>query len=267
MRPVLTFLSDFGSNSPYATAIKAVAASSTDARLFDITHDIRAHDVLEGSFVLWSIARYFPQGTVHCAVVDPGVGTERRGLILAAGGQFFVGPDNGLLAAAAQSLGAPRAYEITNSPYIRSARSATFHGRDVFAPAAAHLANGVPPEEIGYPVSDWMRPHLDFQGGHLSESGREFQGQVIYIDRFGNSITNITATLIREHVSFDQQLVLKTHAQEVSVHLRRSYGFAHRSEPCLILGSHDLLEIAVREGSAQKTLGLQVAEHVMIRLP
>lgn len=267
MRRVITFLSDFGSTSPYAAAVKAVAASITDARFVDITHDIQAHDVHEGAFVLWSVARYFPLGTVHCAVVDPGVGTERRGVILVCGGQHFVGPDNGLFVPAAQSLGAPHAYEITNSPYVRSAMSSTFHGRDIFAPVAAYLAHGVSPEEMGYPITDWMRPDFDFQGGRFNEGTRELQGQVIYIDRFGNAITNIPALLIEKHMSFDQQLLLKTTAQEIRVRLRRSYGFADHHEPCLIIDSHDLLEIAIREGNAQKTLGLQVGERVTLRLP
>ncbi|OGF56817.1 MAG: hypothetical protein A2Z21_02540 [Candidatus Fraserbacteria bacterium RBG_16_55_9] len=266
MKRVLTFLSDFGSNSPYPAAVKAVAAHITDARFVDITHEIRAHDIQEGAFVLWCVARYYPAGTVHCAVVDPGVGTQRRGLILTSGEQYFVGPDNGLLSAAAQSLGNPYACEITNSPYVRSAMSSTFHGRDVFAPAAAHLANGVPLQEIGFPITDWTRPEYDFQGGRFLKEARELQGRVIYLDRFGNAITNIPAKLVEKHMSFDQELLLRRHGQEVPVRLRRSYGFALHRELCLVFDSHDLLEIAVREGNAQETLGLQLGERVTLRL-
>jgi S-adenosylmethionine hydrolase len=266
MRRVITFLSDFGSHSPYPAAMKAVAARISEASFVDITHDVSAHNVMEGAFLLWSVARYFPEAAVHCAVVDPGVGTERRGLVLVAGGQFFVGPDNGLLVPAALGQELPRAYEITNSPFVPNAISATFHGRDLFAPVAAHLANGVPPEEIGFPISDWMRPPFDFHGGRLLESAQEFQGHVIHIDRFGNVITNLPAKLIQENVRFDQPLLLRVHAQESRVHLRRSYGFAHHHELCLILSSHELLEIAVREGRAQEVLGLHVGEPVTLRL-
>lgn len=266
MRRILTFLSDFGSHSPYPAVVRAVAASITEAQLIDVTHDIQAHDIRQGAFVLWCVARYYPPGTVHCAIVDPGVGTQRRGLILTAGEQYFVGPDNGLLSAAAHSLGIPSAYEITNSPYVRSAIASTFHGRDVFAPVAAHLANGVPLEKLGFPITDWTRPDYDFQGGRYIQENRELQGQVIYIDRFGNTITNIPATLVKEHISFDQELFLRRHMKEIPVRLRQSYGFAHHHELCLVFDSHDLLEIAVREGNAQEKLGWQVGERVTLRL-
>lgn len=264
MKRVVTFLSDFGSNSPYPAAMKAVAASLTNARFVDITHDIKPHNVLEGAFVLWSVARYFPEGTIHCAVVDPGVGTERRGLILSTGKQMFVGPDNGLLVPAANAQGILHAFEITNPSYFLAAPSSTFHGRDIFAPIAAQLTQGVPTRKIGSYISEWVVPELDFQGGTYDESQRAFQGEVIYLDHFGNAITNIPGQLIRERVSFRQELRLKTGSRESQVLLRESYGFAGRRELCLLVGSHDLLEIAVREGSAEKRLKLQVGDPVTL---
>jgi len=266
MRAVLTFLSDFGSKSPYPAAMKAVAASIVDARFVDITHEIGPQNVLEGAFVLWSTAPYFPKGTVHCAVVDPGVGTERRGLILTADNQWFVGPDNGLLVPAAYALGTPKAYEIAYGKYVRRPISSTFHGRDVFAPVAAHLAAGLPPEELGRPISplELTRPELDFQGGRFQKDRGRFHGQVVYIDRFGNGITNLRSQLILDELDFDEELTLIVRAQKRRVRLRRSYGYARSGELCLIPGSHGLLEISVCRGSAEEVLGLSVGEEIFV---
>jgi len=245
--------------------MKAVASAITAASFVDITHDVRPHDVLEGAFILWSVAPHFPEGSVHCAVVDPGVGTKRRGLIISSGGQLFVGPDNGLLAPAARAVGEPSAYEIINPRYFRAAVSTTFHGRDVFAPVAAHLAAGVPPEEIGRPTSEWAVPELDFEGGKLQEAEGVLAGEIIYIDRFGNAVTNIRSELLLDRVDFDRELTLE--AQVIRpVRLRISYGYGEQGELCVIAGSHGLIEISVREGSAEEELGLKVGQRIRLHL-
>lgn len=273
---VITLLTDFGLRSPYPAAMKAVIVSlAPDVRLIDLTHEIAPQDVSEGAFVLWSVARDFPEGTIHCAVVDPGVGTERRGLILAAGGQLFVGPDNGLLDPAARALGEPRAYAIANPKYLREEISHTFHGRDVFSPVAAHLARGVPPDEIGEPLdldldldlnsAPWVRLEMDFRGGRWDPNAQAFVGQVVYGDRFGNAITNIPTERFLERVSFDQPVELRVKGKTYVVKLRRSYGYSEPGEASLIPGSHELIEISVREGNAQQTLGLRVNDPVELR--
>ncbi len=154
MPGIVTLLSDFGSGSPYPGQMKAVLASSCDAVLIDITHDIPRHDVRAGAYVLSAVARTTPAGTVHLAVVDPGVGTTRRPLIVASGGQCFVGPDNGLLLPAAKRVGRPHAYVIQAPEILRSVASSTFHGRDLFAPVAAQLVLGTPPQALGGVVED-----------------------------------------------------------------------------------------------------------------
>src|SRR5207247_7114244 len=141
---IVTLLSDFGSGSPYPGQMKAVLASSCDAVFIDITHDIPRHDVRAGAYVLSAVARTTPAGTVHLAVVDPGVGTTRRPLIVASGGQCFVGPDNGLLLPAAKRVGRPHAYVIQAPEILHGVASSTFHGRDLFAPVAAQLVLGTP---------------------------------------------------------------------------------------------------------------------------
>lgn len=266
MRRVLTFLSDFGSSSPYPAAMTAMAAAITEARFLHITHGIRPHDVMEGAFVLWSVAPHCPEGTVHCAVVDPGVGTGRRGLVVEAAGQQFVGPDNGLLIPAAEALGIQAVYGIENATYMNDKVSTTFHGRDVFAPVAAHLASGIPPEKIGSPLSSWVASEIAFRGGTLEEDEGGFRGQIVYIDPFGNAVSNIGAELVGERASFDDELTLQIGSMSRSLKLRTSFGYAEPGELCLILGSHGLLELSVRDGSAREALGAHVGDEVRIRL-
>jgi len=272
MSGIITFLSDFGSTSGYPAAMKGVAAGISEARLIDITHDIERHNIREGAFVLWMVAPYFPNGTIHCAVVDPGVGTQRRGLILKAGGQLFVGPDNGLLWPAANrvnklarcqghiSIGQLAVYAIENVKYMRPEISDTFHGRDIFAPVAAHLANGVPPEEIGKLVDECVK--LGF--GEGVKRGDVLLGEVIYIDSFGNVITNIESDLLKQIAEFGDGLVLEAARKTVSVKFLPAYGFADESELFLTIGSHGNVEIAKNLGRAAQELRLKVGEGVRI---
>ena len=146
----ITFLSDFGMKNSYIAQMKAVASSITDARLIDITHNITPHNIKEGAFILKTTVPFFPAGTVHVAVVDPGVGTNRKGIVIVTRSQILVGPDNGLLVPAAQALGDFNVYEITNQKLMVLPVSNTFHGRDIFTPVAANIINGVPFEAVSY---------------------------------------------------------------------------------------------------------------------
>src|SRR5436853_3040726 len=189
MAVIVTLLSDFGSESPYPAQMKAVLESSCDAVLIDITHDIPRHDIRAGAYVLSAVARTTPAGTVHLAVVDPGVGTTRRPLIVASGGQCFVGPDNGLLLPAAKRVGRPHAYVIQAPEILHGVASSTFHGRDLFAPVAAQLVLGTPAQALGGAVEDAVG--LTLEAGH--RAGDVLHGEVLYVDAFGNLITNIPA--------------------------------------------------------------------------
>ena len=146
---LMTLLSDFGNKSNYVSQMKGVALSITDTRIEDISHEITPHNIREGAFVLKTSVQYFPVGTVHVAVVDPGVGTARKGLVIATRTQILVGPDNGLLIPAASSMGDFTVYEIANPNIMLNSVSNTFHGRDIFTPVAAHILNGLPFEQIG----------------------------------------------------------------------------------------------------------------------
>ena len=246
---IITLLSDFGSF--YPAQMKGVILSRLQGKpgniagritFVDIAHDIPAQDVRAGAFALLSTARFFPSGTIHIAVVDPGVGTARRSLVVESGGQIFTGPDNGLLLPAARSLGRPTAYEIT-PPH---GASSTFHGRDVFAPAAALIASGQPPASLGPRV----RPKdLDFGEAKKTASGLE--ATIIYVDRFGNLILNLQRLP-------PQDMMLKG----IRLKRVRTYAEGRRIEPLITLGSHGFAEIAINRGNAAEAFCLKAGDRI-----
>lgn len=268
---MLTFLSDFGSQSPYPASMRAVASEivPTDVRFLDITHEIRPQHVREGAFVLASVAPECPDGTVHCAVVDPGVGTERQGLVIATERQTFVGPDNGLLMPAAERFGPIRtahAIDLTRTQYLRTPISSTFHGRDVFAPVAAHLANGIDPQAIGPAVRTWETLSVSFTGAEHDPTARTFRAQIVYVDRFGNLVTNLPFPELDQYIGSDDPIALAGAGKRLIVQRAASFGFVDQGDVGLIGGSHGLVEIAVREGSAQSELGLDIGDTVTLTL-
>jgi S-adenosyl-L-methionine hydrolase (adenosine-forming) len=230
-----------------------------EAWLVDLTHQIALGDVQGGAFALWSAAAYFPPGTVHLAVVDPGVGGERRPLVLRGAGAWFVGPDNGLLWPAAAREGEPEAWEIDRSGWDRPI-SATFHGRDLFAPAAARLAAGEAPEAFCRPLTQVTR--LDFP--RPQRQGATVSGEVLYIDRFGNAITNLGPGDLggpaEGRVAFG---VGGRRIDGPSSH----YGAVPAGELVVVLGSAGLYEIAIHRGDAAATLELRVGSPVEAQLP
>jgi len=217
------------------------------ARLVDLTHEIRPQDVLGGALALEAAVAFFPEGTVHLAVVDPGVGGARRALAVRTGGRYLVGPDNGLLTLALASEGWA-AVALTAPEYRLPTVSRTFHGRDVFAPAAAHLAAGVPMERLGAPVTDLVRlpvPGCRLEGGWLV-------GAVLDADRFGNLITSIPATAL-DTLPGRGELAVEVSGRPVGG-LATSYAEGRPGAAAAIVGSTGRLEIFVRDGSARDAL-------------
>ncbi len=231
------------------------------AQLVDISHDVERHHIRAGAFLLWMVAPYFPKETVHCAVVDPGVGTARRALVASSGGQFFVGPDNGLLIPAAQRLGAPKIYSIEHEKYFHTPVSRTFHGRDIFAPVAAYLANGLPPEQLGPPVTDWVK--LSF--GQGIRRGPILEGEIIYVDSFGNVITNIAGELLRELAEPGVVLVVEGARKSASARRAEAYGEAEPHGLIVTVGSHGQVEIAANRDSAAQRLRARPGEAILIQ--
>ncbi len=260
--PIISLTTDFG--DLYPAAMKAVILRiNPEVQIIDITHSIRQAGIWEGAFALYSLVRYFPQGTVHIGVVDPGVGTSRRALAIKAGPegeeQFFVGPDNGLLIPAARRLGEIEVYEITNPELmLKSGISATFHGRDIFAPAGAYLSKGTPIEVVGSEISDFVS--LDFE--NFGIDGSFLVGEVIFADNFGNVITNIPEEVVLKFSNFGSQIEINSRR----VPFVQTYGFVGPKKPLALIGSHGFLEIAVNKGNAALQFGLKSGDQIAVKI-
>jgi hypothetical protein len=261
--PIVTFTSDFGTQDWFVGVLHGVLnAIAPDAIVVDLNHTVPPGDVARGAFLLEAAAGDFPPGTIHLAVVDPGVGTTRRALAVAARGQFFVGPDNGLLEWALCAPGAI-AHALTETRWFRLPVSRTFHGRDVFAPVAAHLACGVAIESFGPRVADPVR----LPQSHPRRSGGTLAGSIVFIDRFGNALTNLTEAALGEAFGdvTDARVELTLPGRRL-VGLARSYGDAPVGTLVAILGSSGRLEIAQVGGDAAERLGLGLGDPVSVRV-
>jgi S-adenosylmethionine hydrolase len=256
----ITFLTDFGIKDGYVAQMKGVVSSITDARLIDITHEIAPHNVREGAFVLWTTAPYFPVGTVHVVVVDPGVGMERKGLIITTKKQILVGPDNGILLPAAHLLGEFVVYEITNPKYMIHPLSQTFHGRDIFAPVAAYISRGVPFSDIGTQTMHFI--DLQFRLGE--HQGDRIVGKILYIDHFGNLITNIPREILPKDIEQKTVTVVSGDQRWESLPFVSSYGFAKQGGVLLTIGGNHFLEISVNQGNAAQTLGIRADADIQL---
>jgi len=228
------------------------------ARLVDISHEITPYAIAEAAYTLAQAWRCFPVGTIHLVVVDPGVGSQRRPILAQASGHYFIVPDNGVLTMALGGISPVRVREIAASRYFRKPVSQTFHGRDVFAPVAAHLAAGVAPAKFGRRVADFVR--LD-GAGPVQVSARKWAGKVLKIDRFGNIVTNLDWETWRRIVRGRFQL--NVGKKKVS-RLASSYAEVADSKPFLIRGSAEYMEVSVNQGRAADVCGLAVGGMVEI---
>ena len=248
-RPVIALLTDFGTRDHYAGTLKGVALGiCPDAVFVDITHDVPAHDVLVGALELAASYKYFPPGTIFLVVVDPGVGSARRGIAVDAGGYTFVAPDNGVLTAVLDEHAPTRAVELTERRYARPTVSRTFEGRDRFAPAAAWLAKGIELPALGRPAGALQR--LDIP--KPAETAADIRGEVLRVDRFGNLITNVDRRLFDRFVAaggVDIRVGPHVVAKFVS-----TYGDVAPGEICALFGSSDHLEVAANGASAADAL-------------
>ncbi len=246
---IITLTTDFGLRDHFVGTMKGVILGiAPRATLVDISHDIQPFEIVEGAFTIAQAYKYFPKKTIHVIVVDPGVGTERRPLLVQAAGQYFIAPDNGVLSMIFQRE-KHKARVITNQRYWLPEVSRTFHGRDVFAPSAAHLAKGATPATFGKPVLDY----LQLAALHpVRQSRSSWTGTVLHVDRFGNLITNFQVA------DFD---AVRRGSFEISVGLQRVNRLALTFAECVpnelfaIVGSSGYLEIALNGGTAAKHLG------------
>jgi S-adenosyl-L-methionine hydrolase (adenosine-forming) len=260
-RPVVAFLSDFGTRDHYAGTLKAVVLGvCPDANLVDIGHDIPAHDVVAGALELSACYRYFPVGTIFLVVVDPGVGSSRRGIAAECGDYRFVAPDNGVLSAVFHKTPPKKVVELTERKYARPTVSRTFEGRDRFAPAAGWLAKGIALVSMGksitnYHVIDLPQPAVDADG---------ISGEIVRIDRFGNLITNIDRKALEDFAG--GRAIAVTIGDRDVPRLVATYAEAPAGELCALFGSTDHLEVAVNAGDAAALLGLSRGARARVRL-
>jgi hypothetical protein len=256
---IVTLTTDFGPGE-YVGAMKgAILAVDPEATIIDIDHTIRPQDIHHGAYVMYSAIPAFPFA-VHMGVVDPGVGTKRRAIVAVCEGAILVGPDNGLLIPIARRLGLKEVREITNRKLRRGELSDTFHGRDLFAPVAAHLLTGTKVKDVGPVVKDFV--DLDFGRPRKLRGGTE--AEVITQDRFGNLITNVPRTLGEREWSFGDRLKVSLGGYELVLPLVRTYGEVTAGDFLAAFSSSGFLEIAKREGSAAATLDARAGVPVRI---
>jgi S-adenosyl-L-methionine hydrolase (adenosine-forming) len=257
--PVIALLTDFGLQDHYVGAMKgAILSDCPDAVLVDVCHDVPAYDVAAGALMLDAAYRHFPGGTVFLAVVDPGVGSERRPIAVGAGRWLFVGPDNGVFTFVLQAHPQARVCLLANPMLYRTPLSAVFHGRDLFGPTAAHLARGLPLDEVGPPLADPVR--LVLPAPVRTADG--WQGMVLHVDRFGNLLTNLTES---ELCSAGNRSALQVEIAGRVVPLVVSYSDVATGEACALIGSGGRLEIALHAGRADAVPGWARSSEVRIR--
>lgn len=257
--PVITLLTDFGTADYFTGAVKgAILSINSLAAIADITHEIPPHDIDVAAFTLLAAYATFPPGTIHLAVVDPGVGSTRRPIVVQAGDYFFVGPDNGLFTYIYDREPSHKVFHITAEKYFRPSPSTTFHGRDIFAPVAAWLSKGTEPAAFGPLINDAIRLQTSLKPV-LRRDGK-IEGRIIHIDRFGNCITNLTCDLVddKEHPT----LLIKR--KRISTFLN-SYSSALPNTPFAIWGSAGFLEISLNTHSAAQQLNLKRGDRVILR--
>ncbi len=286
----ITLTTDFGTEDPYVGVMKGVILGiKPQASIVDLTHQVRPQDIPGAAFLLGTAYAFFPRGTIHVVVVDPGVGSSRRPLLLDTGTAWFVAPDDGVLSYvlrdggirtseavpfASCSVALPagwQAHSLTNAAYWRHPVSHTFHGRDIFAPVAAHLSLGVAAEELGEPTDRVTCLSI----AEASEEGGVLTGQVIHVDRFGNLVTNIPGSRVEGQGTRGEEQGSRVEV-EVAGHRIRGLASSYAEAPeealegtmtrvLAIVGSHGYLEVSVRNGNAADTLGIDLGATVRVR--
>jgi S-adenosylmethionine hydrolase len=265
--PVITLLTDFGLQDEYVGVIKGVILSiNPSARLVDITHNISRHDIRQAALVIDSSFRYFPRGSIHVVVVDPGVGGRRRVICLQQEGHFFIAPDNGVLTIVIQNKKVERVCAVTKRKYFLKPVSDTFHGRDIFAPAAAHLSKGLDMRSLGEALQLKDVTRLEIASPFLS-AGRELVGTVIAIDHFGNLVSNISQGTLKafQEDEASTRVVVKLGRFKIQG-VSKSYDGVKVGAPVAVLGSRKLLEICVNQGDACKYFKARIGQVIRLGL-
>jgi len=259
---MITLTTDFGLKDPYVAEMKAVILGiCPSVVIVDITHEVAKFNIRMGAYVLASVVPYFPEGSIHVGVVDPGVGTRRRPIVIQTRQGFFAGPDNGLLVLAAEKQGIEHIHELTNPRFMLPKVSHTFHGRDIFAPAAAHLMNGVKPEEFGPEIRKAVQPEF----AKVTRKNGVLVGEVLHVDGFGNIITNINEKEAAQcHVK--GELSVELAGCKLKLKFCEAYGETKPHEQLALIGSHGFLEISINQGSAAEKFKTKPGDKIKLSL-
>ena len=256
---VITLTTDFGTQDWFVGVMKGVIAGiAPEAKVIDITHEIPPGNIRAGAFAVAASFSFFPKGTIHVAVIDPGVGSTRAPLAVRTEDYIFVGPDNGLLSWAWQRQKLHRIYTLENSKFFLKPVSQTFHGRDIFAPVAAHLSTGKPIQTFGRKPAHIVR--LPWPAPTLSN--QQITGQILYFDRFGNALTNISESALRKFDTSKLQLFSK---RRHLCAVKEFYQAVPRGKPVGVLGSSGFLEIAINGGNAARQLKLDLDQPILVK--
>lgn len=252
---IITLLTDFGLQDYFVGAMKgAILSVNADAKIIDMTHEIEPQNVRAAAFTLANYYKTFPPKTIHVCVVDPGVGSNRRAILVETGKYYFIVPDNGLLSFVFSETKNFRVYKLTNEKFFRHPVSQTFHGRDIFAPVAAHLSTGINANEFGDEIKDFIRFEMS---APQKISEHKLEGGIIHIDRFGNLITNFR----REDLP--EKFVLEVNGKRIEKH-HKYYAEAKTGEVFSIFGSAGFLEIVAFQDSAKDLLNVKTGEKVIL---
>jgi len=258
----ITFTTDFGIKSNYPSQMKAVVLTiAPDTKLIDITHSISRHNIAEGAYVLMTTVPYFPKGTVHIAVVDPGVGSLRRGIVIVTKTQILVGPDNGLLIPVANKLAPFQVYEIENKNLMLDKTSYVFHGRDVFTPVASYILNGVLFEEIGQIIHDYIDLNLE----KIDITQKNVIGKILYIDDFGNIITNIQTNHLLKYFEKDKKLMVFVGKNKKILPFVKTYSDVKKGRFLITDSSSGYLEISANQSKASERLKVKIGDEIKIK--
>lgn len=264
-RKIITLLTDFGANNPYIASMKGVMLKiNPDITIIDISHNVQQYNIQLGAIILWASYKYFPEGTIHVVVIDPGVGTKRKAIIIETNNYYFVGPDNGVLTLAAYEDGIKNVYEIyIKSKYVLQKISYTFHGRDIFAPVAAYLSKNIKPDNMGKKTKLTTSLHIPM----YKVINNVIVGKVIYIDDFGNVVTNIPADLIdNKLLYFDRYYTIKIVSKVIKAKLVKAYDEVGTNEPLLIPDSFNLIEFSINKGNAAKKYSVNIGDEITLEL-
>lgn len=257
---IVTFITDFDTKDGFVGSMKGVMLKiNPDIRFVDISHHITPQKIWEGAFVLRNCFRYFPEGTTHLVVIDPGVGTDRKGIIVETQRYYFIAPDNGVLTLAYRKSEVIRTVEIQNDQYFQPIVSKTFHGRDIFSSVAAHLAGGVPIDEFGPEAEHGLM----LQFPDIEVTGDRLYGSIIHVDTFGNLISNISPEILKQH-GFDGDVCVEVGSRRIR-NIKQTYFDVPVGDPVAIFGSTGFLEVAVNQGKANDILKLDVDDPICVR--